>query len=179
MPAPLTAYVVRTVDVSAYSAYCRVSPNEGFAPQKPPSAAIRTRPGSGAVARASAAGQGGGASAASAAIGSRSRFVRFIVGPLGGSVDADGGPGLGDGGFRRTAGPVELVRCLDRRRARLGEAGARGEEAGEGPVEDPLDLRAVRRAHPLDGRAQPVAAALDGQVEGVVRDARVGVHPAV
>src|SRR5260370_34244983 len=65
------------------------------------------------------------------------------------SVDADGGPRLGDGALRAAVGAVEIPRRLDRRRARHREPRVRWQELRERAVEHPLHLFAVRAAHSL------------------------------
>src|SRR5260221_11696644 len=84
------------------------------------------------------------------------------------SVDADRGPGLGDGAFRGAPRAVEVLRRLEGHGTGRREVRARGHELGEGPVEHLLDLLPVRRADSGDGDPRDsIAAPLDGQVEGV------------
>ena len=84
------------------------------------------------------------------------------------------------GAERRARVAVELRRGAQRRLPRLRERRRGRQERGEPAVEDALDLLAVGGARRPARRARrAVGAAFDGEVERVVRDARVDVDAAV
>ena len=101
----------------------------------------------------------------------RGRLVggRLIGGGLVGGEDADGLPGVGDGGQLGRVLAVQLPRARLRRLGELGEGGGFGQRAG-----------GQRGVPDLAGVVVRVAADLGrGQVEGAVRDAGVDVDAAV